>query len=117
MEKEEPDISDNETEDTIFLVNSTTQKPVPLHFVENLVKIEGSIAEIKFIQYYYNDEKTSIETEYIFPVHVNCTFTGLEARFEDQVITSKVFEREKAKIVFEAAVSSGDIAFLAQPWK
>ena len=116
MEAIEPNSSVFPTEkDTKFLINYITKDPVPLYFVQNEIKIEGNIAEIKFIQHYFNNDNSFIETEYVFPVHVNCTFTGLEARFEDQIIISQINSREKAKAQYEDAVASGNTAFLAHP--
>ncbi|CAI2378606.1 unnamed protein product [Moneuplotes crassus] len=101
--------------DTQFLINYLTKDPVPLYYVENIVTINNSIAEIKFVQYYYNDATDFIETEYVFPVHNDCTFTGLEARFEDQLIVSTIKSRERAKAEYDDAIAKGDTAFIAHP--
>ena len=96
-------------------INQNTKVQIPMYYVENKVKVEGNIAEIKFIQYYFNNENDFVETEYIFPVHILCTFTGIEAKFEDQIIVSQISLKEQAKTMYEAAISSGDTALLAHP--
>lgn len=101
--------------DTQFLLNYMTNDPIPLYYVKNEITVNNNIAEIKFLQYYFNNEDSPVETEYVFPVHTNCTFTGLEARFEDQVIISRIKSREQAKAQYDDAIASGSTAFMAQP--
>lgn len=88
---------------------------MPLYFVETKVAITNNIAEIKFIQYYYNDQSKDIEAQYIFPVHNDCTFTGFEAKFGKETIVSSVKKREVAMAQYDDAVTRGDTVMMAQP--
>ncbi|CAI2374388.1 unnamed protein product [Moneuplotes crassus] len=97
------------------LVNKSDQTAVPLHFAENEVTIHNNIAEIKFIQYYFNKRVDPIEVQYMFPVHSECTFTDLEIRYGDEIIKASVEEKKRAKIRYDDAVAQGKTVAMAQP--
>ena len=98
-----------------FLVTKKEKEGVPLYFTENIVKISSNIAEIKFVQYYFNPSSEPVEAMYLFPVHSECTFTDFEARFGTEIIKATVEERNKAKVKYDDAVAQGKTVFMAQP--
>ncbi|CAI2379149.1 unnamed protein product [Moneuplotes crassus] len=99
---------------TKFLVNKADHNVVPLYFVENEVTIHNNIAEIRFIQYYFNKEEDPIEAQYVFPVHNDCTFTDLEIRYGEEIVKANVEERKKAKVIYDDAIAQGKTAVMGK---
>lgn len=98
-----------------FLLNYETKDQIPLYHLNADVKIENNIAELKYEQFYFNHSDEQIEAEYIFPVHSDAVFGGLELRHKDKVIYSRVEVRETAKAKYEDAVASGKTAVISHP--
>ena len=98
-----------------FLLNFESKDQIPLYHVNSYVTIENNIAEMKYEQFYFNHSESAIEAEYIFPVHSQAVFGGLELKFKDKVIYSRIEVREAAKAKFEDAVASGKTAVISHP--
>ena len=98
-----------------FLLNFESKDQIPLYHVNSFVTIENNIAELKFEQFYFNHSETPIEAEYIFPIHNQAVFGGLELKFKDKVIYSRIEIREAAKAKFDDAVASGKTAVISHP--
>ena len=100
---------------TRFMLNFESKDQIPLYHVNSDVIIENNIAEIKYEQYYFNDSSEPIEAEYVFPVHYAAVFGGLELRYKDKTVVSRIEPREVAKAKFEDAVASGKTAVISHP--
>jgi ubiquitin len=100
---------------TKFLLNFDTKDQIPLYHMNSDIKIENNIAELKYEQFYFNHSENFVEAEYIFPVHNDAVFGGLELRYKDKVIQSRVEIRETAKAKFDDAVASEKTAVISHP--
>lgn len=97
------------------LVDITNSCKVPLYHVETEVLIQNNIAELKFLQFYYNNKDVPIEAGHAFPVHRDCTFTSLKAYIGDVILESRVEERKKAREIYEEEVKNNKVTALAEP--
>ena len=100
---------------TRFLLNYVTKDQIPMYHVHSDVKIHNNIAEIRYEQYYFNHSEEPIEAEYIFPVHADAVFGGLELRYKNKVIQSRVEIRETAKAMYDDAIAAEKTAVISHP--
>ena len=98
-----------------FLLNYQSKDQIPLYHMNSFVKIDNNIAEIKYEQFYFNHSVEPIEGEYCFPIHSNAVFGGLDLKFKDKVINSRIEIREAAQAKYEDAVASGKTAVISHP--
>ena len=95
------------------MIDSKTKQQIPLYHVNNKIKISNNIAEIVYEQFYFNPSEEPIETQYSYPTHVDAVFAGIELKFQDKVIVSRIEERQKAQEKYEDAVASGKTAMVS----
>jgi len=93
-----------------YLLNKTTQEPIPLKSIVFNVDIHHSIARFEVVQQYKNQESNPIETEYIFPMDVRAALYKMTAKYDDVEMESQIMERKKAIKKYEYAISAGRIA-------
>jgi hypothetical protein len=79
------------------------------------VKVENTICEITFEQFYINDSSDSIETEYIFPAHREAVLGKIEMKYQDKVVKAIVEERKKAEVAYGDALAQGKTAVISIP--
>ena len=100
---------------TRFLLNYKTKEQIPLYHVNAEVKIENNIAELKYQQFYFNHSTEPVEAEYIFPVHADAVFGGLELKHKDKVIFAGIEGRETAKAKYDDSIAAGKTAVISHP--
>ncbi|CAI2384876.1 unnamed protein product [Moneuplotes crassus] len=113
---EDEDLSDNYSDEKQGLIDKTNECGVPLFYVDTKVSIHNNIAEIEFLQYYFNDKNGPIQAEHVFPVHANCTFTSMKAYIGDEVLQAEVMETEEAKKIYVNSEEGGSIGVIAYPF-
>ena len=72
--------------------------------------VEGSYAQIEFIQTYKNPHDEPIETEFLFPRTDSSIFHKFEAVFRDKTVTGQIFEKEEAKQMYKESLEQGHTA-------
>ena len=83
---------------------------IPLENINLNVEILNSSADIKFSQTFKNESENPIECIYKFPSDSAYTIVGLEVKIGDNIINTKVMEKEQAKQEYDDAVASGNTA-------
>jgi ubiquitin len=99
----------------LFLLNKNTNEQVPLYHLNVWVKVENTICEITFEQFYINDSSDSIETEYIFPAHREAVLGKIEMKYQDKIVKAIVEERKKAEVAYGDALAQGKTAVISVP--
>ncbi|CAI2385082.1 unnamed protein product [Moneuplotes crassus] len=101
LDQEEFDCRDDGIKHGLF--DKTHQSEVPLFCVETKIKIHNNIAEIKFLQYYFNDKDEDIQAEYILPIDTSCIFTRFKAYVGDEVLKAHVQENKRIEDALNSA--------------
>ena len=84
-----------------------TNTDIPLYHINYKIRISNNIAEIIHEQFYLNDSEKPIKTQYSYPTHFDAVFAGLEMKFGDRVVVSRINERQEAQTMYDEAISSG----------
>ena len=63
---------------------------------EVFVNIIDSIAEIRFVQEYENQEKQPIEAIYQFPTSSEFAVTSMHVKIDDKEVMTKIMEKNEA---------------------
>ena len=90
--------------------DSKKEMSIPLENINLNVEILNSSADIKFSQTFKNESENPIECIYKFPSDAAYTIVGLEVKIGDNIINTKIMEKEQAKQKYDDAVASGNTA-------
>lgn len=86
----------------------------PLKSVEAGASIGDELAQVTIVQNYINTSTVSIEALYTFPLPHKAQVNSLKVRLGDSEIYGEIMEKAKAFREYDAAVRSGDSAFLLE---
>jgi hypothetical protein len=99
--------------------STSAKKPemVPLLGVEVNVNIVDFCCEVEVAQTYKNDSDRPIEAVYKFPIDELAGVCGFVAEIDDKRIYAECQEKKKARKTYEAALASGQGAYLLEQKK
>ncbi|XP_034614697.1 protein mono-ADP-ribosyltransferase PARP4 isoform X2 [Trachemys scripta elegans] len=93
-------------------LQDTSGNPVPLEDIHIKGRIIDFIAQIVVFQTYTNQNNSSIEAKYVFPLDGTAAVCGFEAFINGKHIVGKVKEKAQAHKEYREAISRGDGAYL-----
>ncbi|UJR34811.1 hypothetical protein I4U23_027592 [Adineta vaga] len=91
---------------------SNTQLYVPLKRVSISATIQSYAANVCITQIFRNDERTSIEAVYCFPIEEQAAIYSFVARIDDREIIAILKEKKKAQKDYNDALQAGHGAYL-----
>ena len=81
--------------------------------VNIIVHINEVMSQTEIIQFFRNDSKSPIELSIKLPELSNCTITKFEMILNNQKVTSKILEKEKAKEKYNDSITTGNYSFVS----
>ena len=84
----------------------------PLKHTDVKAEISGFISRVVVTQQFENPFKEKIEAVYTFPLPQNAAVDDMTMMVGERTIRGRILEREEARVVYEAAKSSGKVASL-----
>jgi Ca-activated chloride channel family protein len=84
----------------------------PLKHTDVDAQISGFFARVNVTQEFYNPTEDNIEAIYTFPLPDDSAVDRMEMKVGSRTITGKIYKREEAKEVYEAAKQAGHVAGL-----
>ena len=84
----------------------------PLKHTDVKAEISGFISRVVVTQQFENPFKEKIEAVYTFPLPQNAAVDDMTMIVGDRTVRGKILPREEARMVYEAAKSSGHVAGL-----
>lgn len=94
------------TESPYLLVN-TKGAIIPLKSTKADVQIVGTIAHVTITQRYQNKGSIPIEATYLFPLSTKAAVHNMRMKIGERSIQAKVFEKKKAKKIYDKAIKQG----------
>jgi Ca-activated chloride channel family protein len=94
------------TQSPYLLVNSK-KAIIPLKSTKADVQITGTIAHVKITQVYQNLSTTPLEATYVFPLSTKAAVHNMRMKIGVRTINAKVYEKQKAKKVYDKAIKQG----------
>jgi Ca-activated chloride channel family protein len=85
----------------------TKNANIPLKSSNAKVQISGTIAHVQITQVYQNLGKKPIEAEYVFPLSTMAAVHKMDMSIGDRTIHAKIYEKKKAKVIYDKAIKSG----------
>ncbi|XP_076863100.1 von Willebrand factor A domain-containing protein 5A-like [Brachyhypopomus gauderio] len=89
-------------------------EPVPLKSIEVNLQTEGHVATVSSTLQYVNEEQGPVEALFVFPMPAEAAVCHFSAKIADQEVVAEVQEKEKARQLYDDALSSGEQAFLLE---
>ena len=96
------------------LIDIKLKQALPLEKVNVDVRVSGTTASISSELHYNNKSEQPVEVVYVFPMEDKVSVCGFQIKIEDRIIKGKVEDKEKARDIYDDAVSSGKSAFLLE---
>ncbi len=90
-----------------YLLTSTKDAVIPLKASKTDVQISGAIAHVRITQVYQNKGEQPIEAKYVFPLSTQAAVHKMQMTIGDRTVNAKIFERQEAQKVYEAALNEG----------
>src|SRR5690349_8414580 len=84
----------------------------PLKHTDVKAEISGFISRVVVTQQFENPLKEKIEAVYTFPLSQNAAVDDMTMLVGDRTVRGKILEREEARLIYEAAKESGQVASL-----
>ena len=84
----------------------------PLKHTDVNAEISGFISRVVVTQQFQNPLKEKIEAVYMFPLPQNAAVDDMTMIVGERTVRGKILPREEARVVYEAAKSSGQVAGL-----
>ncbi|CAF0897560.1 unnamed protein product [Adineta steineri] len=94
--------------------NLSQEKYVPLKQVNIEGKIHSFAADVTIKQIFRNDESTSIEAVYCFPIEEQAAIYSFIAQIDDREIEAKLKEKKEAQKQYNDALQQGHGAYLLE---
>lgn len=98
----------------LCLNKGATQIRLPLKSVSIESTVAERIAEVTVEQQFHNPYSDPLEAVYIFPLAGGSAVSSFELKVGDQVVVGKVEERQKARQVYQQALTDGKRAALLE---
>ncbi|CAF1510881.1 unnamed protein product [Adineta ricciae] len=95
-------------------IKSGRQEYIPLQRVNISATIQSYGADVCITQIFRNDEQTSIETVYCFPIEEQAAIYSFVARIDDREIISILKEKTRAQQDYNNALQVGHGAYLLE---
>ncbi|XP_072550936.1 von Willebrand factor A domain-containing protein 5A-like isoform X1 [Salminus brasiliensis] len=99
--------------DSCGLITGKGQQ-VPLKNVEVEVQVKGCIAMVTSVLRYVNEEELSVEAVFAFPLPAEAALCHFSAKVAEEEVVAEVQEKQKARELYDDALSSGQQAFLLE---
>lgn len=90
-----------------YLIVNSKKAIIPLKSTKANVQITGTIAHVKITQVYQNLGNDPIEGTYVFPLSTKAAVHDMKMTIGDRTINAKVYEKKKAKKVYNKAIKQG----------
>lgn len=90
-----------------YLKVLTKDALIPLKSSKANIQITGTIAHVQITQTYQNLGDTPIEATYVFPMSAKAAVHKMQLAVGNRITQAKVFEKKKAKKVYQQAVKEG----------
>jgi hypothetical protein len=74
------------------------------------INVVNGVASFELRQVYKNDQKNSLEIEYMFPINPEYSVTALNVQIGDKTVEGKVIKKEKAEEKYDDAIAAGHTA-------
>ncbi|HET7288705.1 MAG TPA: VIT domain-containing protein, partial [Pyrinomonadaceae bacterium] len=84
----------------------------PLKHTDVKAEISGFVSRVVVTQQFQNPFKEKIEAVYMFPLPQNAAVDDMTMIVGERTVRGKILAREEARVVYEAAKSSGKVAGL-----
>ncbi|CAF2966943.1 unnamed protein product [Rotaria sp. Silwood2] len=91
-----------------------SSKTIPLKQVNVSAKIHAFIADVTITQLFQNEEKTSVEAIYCFPIEENAAVYSFVAKIDDREIVAQLKEKKEAQREYSDALRQGHGAYLLE---
>ncbi|XP_076863114.1 von Willebrand factor A domain-containing protein 5A-like [Brachyhypopomus gauderio] len=89
-------------------------EPVPLKSIEVNLQTEGHVATVSSTLQYVNEEQGPVEALFVFPMTAEAAVCHFSAKIADREVVAEVQEKEKARELYDEALSSGQQGFLLE---
>jgi hypothetical protein len=89
-------------------------KNIPLKEVKIISKLQSFAADVTITQLFQNEEQTSIEAVYCFPIEENAAVYSFTARIDDREISAHLKEKKEAQRDYSHALRQGHGAYLLE---
>ncbi|MEP5545946.1 VIT and vWA domain-containing protein, partial [Maribacter dokdonensis] len=93
--------------DSPYLLVSTENAIIPLKSSITEANIAGTIAHVRVTQVYQNKGTEPIEAKYVFPLSTQAAVHKMHMIVDDRLVVAKIFEKQEAKKVYDAAIEEG----------
>ena len=93
--------------DSPYLLVSTKNTIIPLKSSITEANIAGTIAHVRVTQVYQNKGAEPIEAKYVFPLSTQAAVHKMHMIVDDRLVVAKIFEKQEAKKVYDAAIEEG----------
>lgn len=90
-----------------YLLVNTKEAIIPLKSSKTKVDISGTIAHVQVTQVYQNKGDKAIEAKYVFPLSTQAAVHKMQMTIGERVVNAKIFEKQKAQIVYQTALNEG----------
>ncbi|MFZ1701343.1 MAG: VIT and VWA domain-containing protein [Pyrinomonadaceae bacterium] len=97
-----------------FVSGDPTIDRLPLKDTRVQINVSGVIADVRVTQVYRNEGVRPINATYMFPASTRAAVYAMRMKVGNQIIYTKIKEREQAKKDFEAAKKEGKSASLLE---
>ncbi|CAF0856477.1 unnamed protein product [Didymodactylos carnosus] len=74
-----------------------SSKNIPLKQIKVSTKIHSFAADVTITQFFHNEEQTSIEAVYCFPIEENAAVYAFAAKIDDREIVAQLKEKKQAQ--------------------
>ena len=101
------------TESMQFQVPANPDAKIALEGVKITARVTGFSQIVTVEQQFRNQEAVAIEAQYTFPLPEQAAVCGCEIITGDRILTARIEDSEKAREVFDQAITAGHGAFLA----
>src|SRR5215475_6149001 len=98
----------------VIFQRSEEQQYVPLKRVNVEATIRSFAADVTITQVFQNDEKTSIEAVYCFPIEEQAAIYAFVAHIDDREIVAQLKEKKIAQKEYSEALQQGHGAYLLE---
>ncbi|CAF1468324.1 unnamed protein product [Didymodactylos carnosus] len=87
---------------------------IPLKQVKVQAKIRSFAADVTLTQLFQNNEQTSIEAVYCFPIEENAAICSFTAKIDEREIVAQLKEKKEAQREYSEALQQGHGAYLLE---
>ena len=88
-------------------VSANMKTVLPLKDISVQVKVKGYLVGVSSTLNYSNDTSNPVEVTFRFPLEESFAVVGLEAIIDGRKVKAAVHEKEKAKDMYDDAITSG----------